>query len=88
MDLIVIIIIIIMRQFFVVQLNVNENCCVSQDSSVGIATGYGVDGWGSIPGITRFLFLFHSLQTVSGAHPASYPMDTGGSFAVVNLTGT
>jgi hypothetical protein len=24
--------------------------------------------------------LFHSVQTGSGAHPASYPMDTGGIF--------
>jgi hypothetical protein len=24
--------------------------------------------------------VLHSLQTGSGAHPASYPLDTGGSF--------
>jgi hypothetical protein len=55
----------------------------SQGSSVGITTGYGLGSWDS--GI-RFPFgagnfsLFHSVQTSSGAHPASYPMDTGGSF--------
>jgi hypothetical protein len=31
---------------------------MSRDSSVGIVTGYGLDGWGSIPGRTRFIFLF------------------------------
>jgi hypothetical protein len=28
----------------------------SQDSPVGIATGYGLDNPGSIPGIARFFF--------------------------------
>jgi hypothetical protein len=50
----------------------------SRDSSVGIATGYGLDGQGLIPG--RDVSLLHSVQTGSGAHPASYPMGTGGSF--------
>jgi hypothetical protein len=36
--------------------------------------------WGSIPGRGKEFFLFHSVQTSSGAHPASYPMGTGGSF--------
>jgi hypothetical protein len=53
------------------------------DSSVGIALGYGLDDRGS-----RFRFLagagnfslHHRVQNGSGAHPASYPMDTGGSF--------
>jgi hypothetical protein len=47
----------------------------SRDSSVGIATGYGLDG----PGFD--FSLLHSVQTGSGAHPASYPIGTGGSFA-------
>jgi hypothetical protein len=38
---------------------------------VGIATGYVLDG----PGST-----FHSVQTGSEDHPASYPMGKGGSF--------
>jgi hypothetical protein len=55
----------------------------SRDSSVGIATGYGLDDRGS-----RVLFLagagifslHHRYQTGSGAHSASYPMGTGVSF--------
>jgi hypothetical protein len=39
------------------------------DSSIGVATGYELDGPASIPG---------SVQTRSGAHPASYPVGTGG----------
>jgi hypothetical protein len=51
----------------------------SRDSSVGIMTGYRLDSLGSIPNSAR-LFLFSSVQTDSGAHTASYPMGTGGSF--------
>jgi hypothetical protein len=40
--------------------------------------GYGLDGWGLIPGRGR-IFLFR-MQTNSGAHPISYPMGTGGCF--------
>jgi hypothetical protein len=53
----------------------------SRDSVVGVATGYGLDeggGRSSSPGrVTNFL---HVVQTGSGVHPSSYPMDTGGSF--------
>jgi hypothetical protein len=55
----------------------------SRDSSVGIATGYGLDDRSSR---VRFLAeagsfsLHHRVQTVSGAHLASYPMVTSGSF--------
>jgi hypothetical protein len=48
--------------------------------SVGIATGYGMDGRSSIPGSCKRLSLLNSVQTGSAAHPAFYPMDTGGSF--------
>jgi hypothetical protein len=54
------------------------------DSSVGIATGYGLDGpwiesrWG-----VRF---FSHVQTGPGAHPASYTMGTG-SFPEVKRPG-
>jgi hypothetical protein len=41
-------------------------------SSVGIATGYGLDG--RIPVGARF---FAHIQTSPGAHPASYTMGTG-----------
>jgi hypothetical protein len=46
----------------------------SQVSSVGGATGYGLDSPGLIPGNIRF---FSSPQRPeSGAHPASYPVST------------
>jgi hypothetical protein len=38
--------------------------------------GYGLDGWGSIPGRPRDFSLLHSIQTSPGAHPAFYPMGT------------
>jgi hypothetical protein len=47
------------------------------DSSVGTATGYGLDGPGSIPGSTRFSLLL-GVQTDSGAHPVCYAMRTEG----------
>jgi len=48
---------------------------VAWDSSVGIATRYGLDG----PGIeSRLGVRFSALgQTGPGAHPASYKMGTG-----------
>jgi hypothetical protein len=55
-----------------------------------IATGYGLDDRGS--GI-RFLTwagnfsLLHRVQTGSGAHTASYPMGTGGTFPGVKAAG-
>jgi hypothetical protein len=55
---------------------------VSWDSAVGIATGNGLDGprgWSSSPGSVRNFL--HVVQTGPGAHPASYPMGTGGSFS-------
>jgi hypothetical protein len=51
-------------------------------SAVGVVTGYGLDGRGvgvRVPVGVRFSPL-HVVQTGSGAHPASYPMGTGGSF--------
>jgi hypothetical protein len=55
----------------------------SRDSSVGIALGYGLDDRGSrfrYPTGTGNFSLHHRVQNGSGAHPASYPMDSGGSF--------
>jgi hypothetical protein len=52
----------------------------NRDSSVGIATGYGLDGRGSIPGRDYRFSLLDSVQTDSGAHPAFYPMGFGGDF--------
>jgi hypothetical protein len=55
----------------------------SRDSSVGIALGYGQDNRGSRvrfkSGAGNFS-LHHHIRTGSGAHPASYPMGTRGSF--------
>jgi hypothetical protein len=53
---------------------------MSWDTSVGIATGYGFDSRGLIPGRGKRCSVVYSLQTGSGAHPASYPMGTGGRF--------
>jgi hypothetical protein len=56
----------------------------SPDSAVGNATGYGLEGQGvgvRFPMGQEFSLL-HFVQTGSRAHPASYPMGTGGSFLV------
>jgi hypothetical protein len=52
----------------------------SRDSSVGIATGYGLEGNVPVPAGARDFSLLHSVQTGTAAHPASYPMDTGGPY--------
>jgi hypothetical protein len=55
----------------------------SRDSSVDIATGYGPDNrmiGVRFPAGAANYFLRHHVQIGSGAYPASYPMDTGGSF--------
>jgi hypothetical protein len=55
----------------------------SRDSSVGIAVGYGLDDRGSrvrFPAGAGNFSLRHRVQNGSGAHPASYPMGTRGSF--------
>jgi hypothetical protein len=44
---------------------------MSIESSAGIATGYGMDGRGSIPGRDMDIYLLHSVKTGSGAHLAS-----------------
>jgi hypothetical protein len=55
----------------------------SRDSSVGIALGYGLDDQSSrarFPAWAGNFSLHHRVQNGSGAHPASYPMRTRGSF--------
>jgi hypothetical protein len=56
---------------------------MSQGSSVGMATGYGLD-YRMIsvrfPTRARNLPLRRRVQTGSRAHPTSYPMGTGDSF--------
>jgi hypothetical protein len=55
----------------------------SRDSSVGIALGYRLDDRDSrvrFPTRARNFSLHYRVQNGSGAHPASYPMGTRGSF--------
>jgi hypothetical protein len=56
---------------------------MSCDSSVSTVLGYRPDDWGSriqfLAGAGNFS-LHHHVQNGSGAHPASYPMGTRGSF--------
>jgi hypothetical protein len=63
----------------------------SQDSSVGIATGYWLDdgmiGF-RLPAGAGNLSLRHRVQDGSRDHPASYPMGTGGSFPGCKAAGT
>jgi hypothetical protein len=46
---------------------------------VGIATGYGQDDRGSIPGRGKRFFLLHNVKTGPGLYPAPYLMGTGAS---------
>jgi hypothetical protein len=53
------------------------------DSSVSIALGYGLDDRDSkvrFPARIGYFSLHHRVQNGSGAHPASYTMDTTVSF--------
>jgi hypothetical protein len=55
----------------------------SRDSSVGIMLCYRMDdrgSWVRFPAGNGNFSLHHRVQNGSGAHPASYPMGTGGSF--------
>jgi hypothetical protein len=61
----------------------------SRDSSVGVALGYGLDDRGSrvrFPAGAGNFSLHHRVQNGYGAHPASYPMGTRGSFLGVKRT--
>jgi hypothetical protein len=56
----------------------------SRDSSVSIALSYGLDDRGSgvrFPAGVGNFSLHYRVQNGSGAHPASYPMGTRGSFS-------
>jgi hypothetical protein len=55
----------------------------SRDSSFGIALGYRLDDRDSrvrFPAGAEHFSLHHRIQNGSGAHPASYPRGTRGSF--------
>jgi hypothetical protein len=62
-------------QYVVLYFPTRSEICIY--TSVGIATGYGLDGRGSILGRVKRLSLLHSVHTGSGAHPVCYPMDIG-----------
>jgi hypothetical protein len=65
------------------EFNTVEVCNKSRDGSVGIALGYGLDDRGSrvrFPAGAGNFSLHHRVQNASGAHPASYPVSTRGSF--------
>jgi hypothetical protein len=68
----------------------NNEICSSYAQSVE-RLGYGLDDWGSrvrfLVGAGNF-FLEHRVQNGSGAHPASYPMGTRGSFPGGKVAGT
>jgi hypothetical protein len=49
----------------------------SRDSSVGIATGYGLDCQVSKPGRGVIFHFSTTSRQALGAYPASYPMGTG-----------
>jgi hypothetical protein len=57
---------------------------MSRDGSVGISLGNGLDDQGSkvrfSAGAGNFSLHHRYVQNGSGAHPASYPMGTRGSF--------
>jgi hypothetical protein len=62
----------------------------SHDSSVGIALGYGLDDRGfrvRFPVGAENFSLHHRVHNGSGAHPASYPVGTRGSFPGGKVTG-
>jgi hypothetical protein len=62
---------------------------MNRNSVVGTATGYGQDdrGVGVRVPVRQEFSLFHVVHTASGAYPASYPMETGGSFLGGNEAG-
>jgi hypothetical protein len=62
----------------------------SHDSSVSIVLNYGLDDQGSrvrfLAGAGNFS-LHHHVQNGPGAHPASYPLGTRGSFPAGKVAG-
>lgn len=53
---------------------------INWDSLTSIMTGYGLGYQGFIPGRDIDFSLCHHKQTNPGTHPASFPVDTVGSF--------
>jgi hypothetical protein len=66
-------------------------CTHNNSSSVGIALGYGLNDRGfrvPFPAGAGNFSLHHRVQNGSGAHPASCPMGTRGSFPEGKAAGT
>jgi hypothetical protein len=64
--------------------SVNNYVCNKDDSSVGIALGYGLDDQCSrvrVPAGAGNFSLHRRVQNGWGVHPTSYPMGTGVSFS-------
>jgi hypothetical protein len=76
---------------FVINNRINDpSHIVSRDSSVGIATGYGLDNQGKRDFESRKgkkFSLLHIVHTGSGVHPTSYKMGTRCSFPGVKRQG-
>jgi hypothetical protein len=72
--------VLLFRQAF---FKINLNFVISLYRSVGITLGYGLDDRSPrvrFPAGDGNFSLHHRVQNGSGAHPASYPMGTRGSF--------
>jgi hypothetical protein len=54
----------------------------------GIAMSYRMEDQDSISGRDKNLYVLHTVQTGSRAHPVTYPMGTGGSFPRGNVAGS
>ena len=74
---------LINRAHYIRQITFLLECRMGRDSSVGIATRYGLDG----PGIESWwgARFSASVQTGPEAHPASYTMGTGSFLGVKRL---
>jgi hypothetical protein len=71
-------------------IHVFRNYFRRRDSSVGIATDYGLDDRMSgvrIPAMAENFSVHHHVQNGSGIHPPSYPMGIGSSFPGVKRPG-
>jgi hypothetical protein len=68
----------ISMKYFSYSIRLYWNTPYSWDSSVGIGTGYELDGRGLIPG--KGMIFLHNVHTGAAIHPAPYPMGTGVSF--------
>jgi hypothetical protein len=64
--------------------------CTEREELLNTTLSYGLDDRGSrvrFPTEAGNFSLHHRVQTCSGAHPASYPMGTGGSYTGDKVAG-